>query len=73
MKYQRPELHPMDEAFTAYCICASGAQAERSSSCLTGISAVGSACDQGVHPEFSCSAGTLPGTDCTSGSGDSEW
>jgi hypothetical protein len=73
MKYQRPELHPMDESFPAYGACVSGDQASQSISCLSGVSATQSACNQGVHPEFSCTSGTLPGNDCASGSADSEW
>jgi hypothetical protein len=73
MKYQRPALRPLNEAFSAYCVCASGAQATRPLTCLTGISAAGATCGQGVHPGFSCSSGTLPGNKCASGSGDSEW
>ncbi len=73
MKYQAPSLYPVDQAFPAYCACVSGEQAERPSSCLTGVSAAHSDCTQGVHPEYSCISGTLPGGDCVSGSGDSKW
>ena len=73
MKYQKPKLHPMDKSFSAYAACVSGDQAARPSSCLTGVSAAKSACSQGVHPEFNCTSGTLPGKDCVSGAGDSEW
>lgn len=73
MKYQRPALHSMNEAFPAYAACVAGDQASRAISCLAGVSAARSSCAQGVLPDFNCSTGTLPGTDCTSGSGDSEW
>ena len=73
MKYQRPALHPMDESFPAYGACVSGEHATGISSCLSGVSAAKAACKQGVHPELSCASGTLPGNDCTSGSGNSEW
>jgi hypothetical protein len=73
MKYKEPKLYPMHKTFTAYAVCASGNEAAKPSSCLTGVSAANSACSQGVHPGLSCNSGTLPGNDCVSGSGDSEW
>lgn len=73
MKYQEPKIHLMNKSFSAYAVCVSGEQAEAVTSCLTGVSAVNSACAQGVHPGLSCNSGTLPGNDCASGAGDSEW
>lgn len=66
-------MRPLNEAFPVFAACVSGDQAQRPITCLTGVSALDSACTNGVHPEFGCKTGTLPGTDCISGVGHGEW
>lgn len=73
MKYQPPQLFPLDKLSLACGACVSGEQAGQYSGCLTGVSVSGSACSEGVHPERGCASGTMPENKCASGAGDCEW